>query len=619
MGAAREALVWQRLYNSCIVPMDIKEMRSLEKMWDLLTPPQRRGCVILLVFMLGAMGLETLSVGLILPAVTTLTQGSVAQLPGWLQAPAAPLGGLEPRSAAAAAMAVVLGVYLLKALFLAGIAAWQMRFAYSVQVELAQSLFAAYMRQPYSFHLRRNSAQLLRNVIGEVGMFLGNGLLPAITLAAETLVLAGVGALLVAVEPTGALVVGCTLCAAAWAYHCATRGMIARWGELRQIHEGLRIQHLQQGLSGVKEIMLLGREDFFLERFRAHNEESARVGRLQSTFTCFPRLWLELLAVGGLAALVVVMLALGRDFATLLPTLGLFVAAAFRLMSSVNKILNAVQSMRYGLPIVALLHEELASKPSSEPAKTGAREGFRSTLAADGLVFAYPGAETAALKGVSLNVRKGESVGLIGASGAGKSTLVDLLLGLLSPDEGRILADERRISEDLRSWQRQIGYVPQSIFLADDTLRRNIAFGIPDDAIDHAAVDRAVRASQLDGFVAAQPLGLDAVVGERGVRLSGGERQRIGIARALYHDPAILVLDEATSSLDVATEQDVMKSVLRLRGEKTLIIVAHRLSTVARCDRLYRLEQGRVVEQGAPGHVLGAVGAAEPPERREQA
>jgi ABC-type multidrug transport system fused ATPase/permease subunit len=229
---------------------------------------------------------------------------------------------------------------------------------------------------------------------------------------------------------------------------------------------------------------------------------------------------------------------------------------------------------------------------------------LRHTLELHRVSFTYPAAHAPSLTDLSLTVRRGESVGFVGASGAGKSTLVDIVLGLLASEAGEVWVDGKNIQTNLRNWQDQIGYVPQSIFLTDDTLRRNVAFGLANEQIDEAAVWRAIRAAQLDELVHTLPQGLDTVVGERGIRLSGGQRQRIGIARALYHDPGVLVLDEATSSLDTTTERGVIQAVNALRGDKTVLIVAHRLSTVEHCDRLYRLEQGKVIEEGTPSAMV---------------
>jgi ABC-type multidrug transport system fused ATPase/permease subunit len=313
-----------------------------------------------------------------------------------------------------------------------------------------------------------------------------------------------------------------------------------------------------------------------------------------------PRLWLELLAVAGLATLVITMLAQQREMATIVPTLGLFAAAAFRLMPSVNRTLYAAQTLRYNLPVVNTLYEEMkldAPAPSAGRAQGVPVQDFRTDICLAGVTYTYPAAAGPALEDLTLRVRAGESVGFVGASGAGKSTLVDVVLGLLTPESGRVLVDGEDIQKNLRAWQDQIGYVPQAIYLTDDTLRHNVAFGLAEEAIDDAAVKQAVRAAQLGDFVAGLPKGLDTLVGERGIRLSGGQRQRIGIARALYHDPTVLVLDEATSALDTETERGVMGAVTALHGSKTILIVAHRLTTVAHCDRLYRLDRGRIAAE----------------------
>jgi ABC-type multidrug transport system fused ATPase/permease subunit len=555
--------------------------------------------------MLVGMTLETLSTGMVIPAIALLMQQDISSAYPQLRPLFAALGDPSPTDLILKVMLGLVGVYVVKNLFLAFLAWRQTRFAYGVQAQLSQRLFTIYLRQPYTFHLQRNSAQLVRNVLSETSM-LAEAILSALNMATEFLVFLGITVLLLTVEPLGTLTAVAVLAAAALSFYYAVRGRIERWGASRQLHDGLRLQHLQQGLGGAKDVKLLGRESNFLDRFREHTVQSARVGQFQATMQMLPRLWLEILAVVGLATLVIAMLAQGRETATIMPTLGLFAAAAFRLMPSVNRIMSAIQVLRYNLPVVKSLHEELsligAAPPSSQLGPR--RIGLQSEIRLDGVNFAYPATATPALIDLSLSIRKGESVGFVGPSGSGKSTLVDIVLGLLTPTAGRVLVDGEDVQANLRGWQDQIGYVPQSIYLTDDTLRRNVAFGLADDAIDDTAVERAIRAAQLEEFVFGLPKGFNTMVGERGIRLSGGQRQRIGIARALYHDPAVLVLDEATSALDTATERGVMEAVNALQGSKTLLIVAHRLSTVAGCDRLYRLERGRIVAEAAPSREL---------------
>jgi len=570
------------------------------KIRQLLTRPERKNALALLSLMVVGMTLETLCTGLVIPAIALMMQQDLASSYPQVQPLLDSLGNPTQVELIVIVMLGLVAIYLVKNVFLAFLAWRQTRFAFGVQAQLSQRLFAIYLRQPYTFHLQRNSAQLIRNVTGEVSMFT-EAIISGLNIGTEVLVLFGISCLLLAVEPLGALLAVLVLGGAAWIFHRGTRAPIARWGQTRQRHDGLRIQHLQQGLGGAKDVKLLGREGDFIDQYRIHNTQSARVGQYQAALQMLPRLWLELLAVVGLATLVIAMLAQGREMTAIVPTLGLFAAAAFRLMPSVNRILNGVQVSRYTLPVVDTLHNELRLSVVA-PVENRSRQGgkvpeFQSDIGLTNVAFTYPAAVAPAIKDVSLRIRKGESVGFVGPSGSGKSTLVDVILGLLAPASGIVEVDGGDIQKDLRAWQDQIGYVPQSIYLTDDTLRRNVAFGLPEAEIDDAAVERAIRAAQLDEFVAGLPEGPETLVGERGIRLSGGQRQRIGIARALYHDPAVLVLDEATSALDTATERGVMQAVTALQGSKTILIVAHRLSTVGGCHRLYRLEQGRIVEE----------------------
>lgn len=373
-------------------------------------------------------------------------------------------------------------------------------------------------------------------------------------------------------------------------------------------HERLRLQHLQQGFGAVKDVLLLGREDDFLNQHRRHSADSAKLGARQAALQMLPRIWLELLAISGLVMLALIIIRKGDPLETLLPTLGVFTAAAIRLMPLATRVLGAIQSARYRLPVVDTVYSELHMLDATPAPQRGPRILLDDVLMLDQVSFRYPSAEAMALIGVSLSISRGISVGIIGESGSGKSTLVDILLGLLAPISGTVTVDGINIQTHLRSWQAQIGYVPQAIFLTDDTLRRNVAFGLANTQIDEVAVWRAIEAAQLEEFVRSLPLGLDSLVGERGTRLSGGQRQRIGIARALYHNPSVLVLDEATSALDDDTERGVMNAVRALQGDKTIIIVAHRLSTIAHCTRFFRLSGGRLVEGSEAEFSIGALG-----------
>ena len=579
------------------------------EIYGLLNVGERRRIIVLFSLMVVGMGLEMLGIGLIIPAVALLLQTAPSETYPPLAVVVEMLGQPTQVQLITGGMLLLVGVYLVKALFLGFLAWYQNDFAFGVQRHISRELFATYLYQPYAFHLQRNSAQLIRNAVNEVHKLWFLILNPTLVVLGEGLVLVGVICLLFIVEPIGALIVVLVLGCAAWGFHLYTRGRLLRLGIARQHHDGQRIQELQQGLGGVKEAKLLGRESGFLAKYEEHNAESARVEQFQATLQLLPRLWIELLAVTGLATLIITMLMQGQAAASIVPTLGLFAAAAFRLMPSAYRVLGAVQNLPYGMPVIKMLREELkltSELPANVEAIVNSRvaNSFKNDIRLIDVDYMYPSSPEFALKGLNISIRKGDSIGFVGPSGSGKSTLVDIVLGLLTPMSGEVQVDKENIQMGLRSWQDQIGYVPQSVYLTDDTLRNNVAFGIPSDQIDEGAVARAVQAAQLDTFLANQPHGLDTVVGERGVRLSGGQLQRIGIARALYHDPSVLVLDEATSALDTLTEKGVMDSVEALQGSKTLLIVAHRLSTVEHCSRLYQLDRGRVIAEGAPAQLL---------------
>jgi ABC-type multidrug transport system fused ATPase/permease subunit len=555
--------------------------------------------IVVMMLMLTTSVLETFSLGLVVPAVGLLVQPNyVEQFPLLNKF----LGNPSESQFAVIAMCFLVTVYVLKSVFLV----WSnwIQFGYStlVTARIGRELFEKYLRQPYQFHLQRNSSALIRNAQG-VSSFMGGVFEPLLTLISDSLITFGLFALLIRLEPVGSLstVIVFGLCAIS--FRQFTRRRIRHWGEAQNVHRQMLIQHLQQGFGGVKDVKIFGREDYFVTEYADHLIRNAAVLRRFSVLQMLPRTSLEVLTILGLAVLVSTMVVSGRQLVDVLPVLGLFGAAAFRLVPAISRMVAMIQSISVNRPVVRELYVDLGlDAPRTE--RWQSHDGFRSEIAVESVFFTYENAPSTALQDVSIKVKRGEAVGLVGPSGSGKSTLVDVLLGLLKPTAGGVAVDGIDISQRLRWWQDQIGYVPQSIFLTDDTLRRNVAFGLPKNEIDDEAVRSAIRAAQLEEFIESLPLGLETVVGERGVRLSGGQRQRIGIARALYHNPEVLVLDEATSSLDMETEHGVMQAVQALQGDKTVIIVAHRLSTVEYCDRLYRLENARVVDEGTFSEVM---------------
>lgn len=568
--------------------------------WKILNRSEHRGLIGILCLMLVGTALETLSLGLVVPVVGLLTQQNYLEKLPWLDKF---LGNPTQVQFVVGSMAFLVLVFAVKGLFLIWSLWIQKGFSNSVTTRVGRQLFETYMRQPYAFHLSRNSALLIRNSQNSSSLISGT-IDPLLAILADAFIGTGLFALLVFIEPRGTVATVMVFGFSAWLFRQFTTKRIKRWGEALNFHKLMILQHLQQGFGGVKDVKVLGRESHFVKQYDEHLIGNAWVRRRYSIAQALPQFGLEILTILGLAVLVGTMVASGRELSSVLPVLALFGASAFRLLPAVNRVINNFQTININRPIIKSLEHDLGLgieivNEKAEDLKLVA------VIELQDIHFSYESASTEALSGVSLQINRGEAVGLVGPSGSGKSTLIDVLLGLLAPTSGKVLVDGTNINLSLRKWQNHIGYVPQSIFLTDDSLRSNVAFGVPKDEIADSAVRMAIVLAQLEEFVATLPKGLDTVVGERGVRLSGGQRQRIGIARALYHDPSVLVLDEATSSLDIETEHGVMQAVQALQGERTVIIVAHRLSTVEYCDRLYRLENAHIVDQGTFHEVIG--------------
>tara|TARA_B110000027_G_C16117213_1_gene300770 strand:- start:2583 stop:3827 length:1245 start_codon:yes stop_codon:yes gene_type:complete len=408
------------------------------------------------------------------------------------------------------------------------------------------------------------------------------------------------------IEPYGALGIGLTITLLGGIFYKASKIKLSEWGSVRQPLAGATIKAVMQGLGGIKDVKILGREQYFYDQFCGNNLILASILTKITTLQMVPRIFLELFAVLGLVLLIVIMQIQEKSLELLIPTLGVFVAAAFRLIPSVNKIIAAVQNIIYSKPVVnVLLNEFSLINQAKNSQVSGAIDiKFQSEIQLLNLDFSFDKLGNKILRNISLEIKKGSSVGIVGKSGSGKSTLIDIILGLLEPSKGQIIVDNFNIKNNIVSWQKHLGYVNQSIYLIDDDIRNNIAFGIENEQIDNKSLLDAINYAQLEEFISSLPDGVYTKVGERGVRLSGGQRQRIGIARALYRNPEILVLDEATSSLDNATEAAIMESLNIFKGTKTLIIVAHRLSTVENCDRIYSLKEGAIEFEGTPREIL---------------
>jgi ATP-binding cassette subfamily C protein len=472
----------------------------------------------------------------------------------------------------------------------------QNRLAHNAGVRLSARLLAGYLKMPYSSHLRTNSAELIRNVNHSVLQIVLFAFVPLVILGSEILLGFGLILALVIASPltTGALVLFVSPLVV-FLILGLRRGM----GRLGQINEEMNkvvLQSLQEGLGSVRDIKLLGRSAFFEQRFATGRARLARAQYLRTTLAEVPRVLMETMLVVVILVFIAVATGTGRGVREALPTLGLFGYAGVRLLPSVNRIVASANNLQFAGPAVSQIHSQLRAFEEAdhadreEPVVTFDRE-----LVVKDVSFGYD--THTVLDGISLTVKKGEAVGLVGPTGAGKSTLIDVMLALLSPMDGEVTVDGVSVHQSPARWQSMIGMVPQSVILIDDSIRRNVAFGLSDEEIDDEAIDDALVTAGLDDFVAELPRKLDTVVGERGVRLSGGQRQRIAIARALYRKPRLLIFDEATSALDNVTEGQVIDR-LRHRQDVTLLMIAHRLTTLRHCDKIIVLEDGRAVDEG---------------------
>ena len=583
---------------------------TCKKIYSLLSEKERRRAWFILCLMLIGMILETLGIGLVIPVIAILTDANLDENYPELSDFIETLGFDDRADLVIISMLALICLYLLKNTFLVFQVFMQMKYAFTIRANFSQRLFSHYLHMPYSFHLQHNSSKLIWNILNGVSTLSEQGVIQSMFLITECLVLISFSVFLLLIEPVGALLIIVLLGSVVYLYTSWSKKYLVSWSNRTRKHDGFRLQHIQQGLGSVKEIKILGREQGFLELFGEHNRAASDIQIKQSTFRQTPRFMFEILAISAMVVLVITMLLSGRDYSTITPVLGVFAAATFRLMPSANRMLSAIQSLRFSEPIVDAIHAEFATLADNKfLAKVTEEKSFKSSIALESVCFRYPGENKDTLKDISLEIKQGESVGFIGPTGSGKSTLIDLLLALTEPRLGSIKIDGCDLKNVASSWQQQIGYVPQSIYLTDDTIRCNIAFGVPEKDIDDDAVVRALRMSRLLDFVQSLEAGMETIVGEQGVRLSGGQRQRVGLARALYHDPDVLVFDEATSALDVQTEKEIVSEIQTFKGQKTLLVIAHRLTTVENCDCIYQLESGRISNQGSPAELLGGINA----------
>ena len=567
---------------------------TLRKLWGLIPRAQRRQGPLLLLSLFIGTALEVIGIGLLVPLVNLLTNDNVSSKDSIL-GPVFQLFGATTQLQMLTVGFVSIGaVVLMKNIYLVISSYYQNWQLAHIRTSVETRMFNRYLLADYSFHLRTNSSMLSRNLITEVDAVSFGVLAPAVIAIIELSTVVGILALLIYVEPVASLALVAFFAICGVTYIKAVSPLLSRLGRERAALRADAFKTIAEALGGIKQIKILGREDTFKNRFTSISKNSVKLSVRTDTVQRIPSYLVELWGVLGLLVVVFAMLWQGRSSGIIVTSLGLFVGASFRFVPALNRVLGAMQSLRLAKAAVDVVFEEVSRSFQDQSIKQQIH--FAREIKFENISFSYHEQSSLVLKDLSLGVTFGESLGIVGPSGAGKTTLVDLLLGLLTPTSGVVTVDGKAVDLSKTTWRSEVGYMPQEIFLIDDTIRNNIAFGIPAREISEEKIRNCVETAQLRDFVSALPDGLDTVTGERGVRLSGGQRQRIGIARALYHEPSLLVLDEATSALDLDTETEFLKTLEAIHKKVTIVVISHRLSTLKYCDRIIRLERGVLTE-----------------------
>ncbi len=565
----------------------------------------------LLLMMFVAAVLEGVGVGAVLPFLSVLTDPTSPRAQ-WVFESLTALTGVEDiNSAVFVAAGALLALYVIKNAFLLVTDYARFKYVFSRHVDVATRLFDGYIRRSYEAHMRQSTAEVLRNIDHEVRFVFINVFLPVLVIVIEGLTAIAICVALFWVDPTKTLLIAALLVGVSVSFYLLVRSRTTRLGRQQQKQQTQMLKWIGDAVHAFKEIRVGHKEGHFINSFERSGREFANAMSFYQTVKAIPLRLIEVLGVGAILIVVALAAAQGQEPGSILPELGLFVAAGVRLMPSTNRIVAAVTTVRHYYPALEIVADDLQSVarqrvPTGPVTATG--HDWR-RVRFDGVTYRYPETTTAAIDELSFDINRGESIAIVGPSGAGKSTVADLLLGLLTPTAGHIVVSPGSGLEGLPLPALiPVGYVPQPSYLLDDTVRRNVAFGHSDGDIDDDMIDGSLKMVRLDDVVRAMPDQLDTRLGRDGGRVSGGQGQRLGIARALYEQPDLLVLDEATSSLDNETEREVSDAIMTLAGKKTLFIIAHRLSTVKRCDRILLLSGGRLIAHGTYDQLMATSG-----------
>ncbi|TVR18163.1 MAG: ABC transporter ATP-binding protein [Balneolaceae bacterium] len=586
-------------------------LNSLKKIYKLLPDGDFYKLAILFFMMITASFLAVLGIGTVPVFVSVVIDSErVLAMPG-----AGPIldgwGISTPQRLVVAGAALLILVYLLKNIYMIFFEYVNGKYMLNRKVMLQNKLFNAYMRSPYTYFIKRNSSELLRNVGSEVDRVINGTLKPCMLISLHSIMTIVIITGLFIVEPFITAVGIVLFGGMAWAFLKLTKNKVKLFGKESLVHRQGMNKAILQGLGGFKDAKVLHREPHFLKEYNYHASRHKFYDLWKGIINSMPVQLIELMALTGILFIAIVMVLQFRELNSIITVLALFGAAIVKLKPSIYQVISNANVLRYNAYSVEAIFDDLDYLESkqihtlsletvSEPME------LRHSIELNGLEYSYPGTSTPAVKNVTITIPKNRAVAFVGPSGAGKTTLVDVILGLLQPQKGTLSVDGKNVFNDVRAWQKNIGYIPQFIYLLDESIRSNICFGIAEEDIDDNLLQTVIKTSQLSELIDSLEDGVNTVVGERGVRLSGGQRQRIGIARALYNNPQVLVMDEATSALDNITERYLVKAIEELRGDKTLIMIAHRLTTVQNCDTIYMMKDAEIIARGTYEELLAS-------------
>ncbi len=571
----------------------------LNKLGYIFDKKQKRSMFFLLIAIFLGAAAELVGVSLIMPLIQLISMPEVVEENPLISTVYKTLKMQSVTDFFIFLVIVIIIIYFLKNIYMSVMYYAQYSFIYKNQLKCAGRLIDCYLKKPYTYHLDHNTSEMIRNIMLDTDR-LFQLILSVLNVASEGLLSLLLMTYLLVSDPIMSIAVALILGICVGAFRLFTKRKTHSYGLQNQKYDGEMHKSINQALGAVKDIKILHREKYFVNRFVSCGEKKMTALIMNNFFGTVPKYLIETVCVAGIMGVLIFKLKNGTNLNSILPQLAAFAVAAFKLLPSVGKISNYLNGITFLRPSIDLIYHDLKEtedmvgvefkdKDSEVGVKTNENQ-----ISIQHLSYRYPNTDEDVLKDVSFKIQLGSSIGLIGQSGSGKSTMADVILGILFPKEGYVRYGRLNVHENPIRWSKKLAYIPQAIYLADESIRRNVAFGIDDADIDEDKVWAALEEAQLSEFVRSLPEGLDTEVGERGVRLSGGQRQRIGIARALYGNPEILVLDEATSALDNETEKAVMEAIERLHGKKTLIIIAHRLTTIKNCEYVYRVEDGRI-------------------------